>query len=664
MTLHKSACFFDCPDACGMLVETGEQGEFVKLRGQPEHPWSTGTLCSKTSLYGEVVTAENRLTRPLIRDGQGALQPASWDDALELIGRKLRALPGERILGLGYGGNMGVLSRKFPERILNAMGALLTDGTICDATAEAGYRTVLGRAVGFDMQQTSECDVIVLWGCDVLNTVSHLLPRLKAAHKNGARLIAVDIVQSETLAWVERKGGMALRIHPGTDAALALALCDMAFQDRTADMGFLKNDCVGGAEFRAHVAGRISIAQAAETTGLTEQSIQELGDCLHAARKPMFKLGIGWSRRRFGGMGVRAVCSYAAVIGAAGGVIWESGDHFALDLKEADGSDLRPEGVSGEVVHHVQLGREMEAGRFGATLVWNHNPAVTVPDSAAVRRGLAREGNFVVVHELFMTETARLADVVLPATSYLEQYDLLRSYGQRVLNFVAPALKPRGQCRSNFDTFAAIGKVAGLPESVWFGTDKDFCLSLLRTNRERFTEDEWLRLQAHDPVELHPQDHTGWGTPSGKVELFSQAAKDAGLPAMATYLPDDGGGLSGAYWLLSGPSKATHNTTFLHSARHLARLGKPTLTMNPEDAEEAGMETGQRVRVHNGLSSLTLTLDVQEFVPGGAVHISGFLDETQVPEGRNVNHLVCGDLNDMGDGSTLFSTRVFVSPGI
>ncbi len=662
MTLHKSACFFDCPDACGMLVETDAQGAFVRLKGQPEHPWSAGTLCSKTSLYGDVVMAENRLITPLIRDGQGDLQPASWDEALELIGRKLKFLPGERILGLGYGGNMGVLSRKFPERILNAMGALLTDGTICDATAEVGYRTVLGRTIGFDLQQASSCDVIVLWGCDVLRTMSHLLPRLKAALKNGARLVAVDIVQSETLQWVAGKGGMALRIQPGTDAALALALSDMAFQDRAADLAFLKKECVGGAEFRAHVAGRVSLSRAAEITGLTEEAIQALADCLHAAQKPMFKLGIGWSRRRFGGMGVRAVCSYAAVIGAAEGVFWESGDHFAMDLTSADGSGLRPEGASDEVVHHVQVGREMETGRFGATLVWNHNPAVTVPDSSAVRRGLAREDNFVVVHELFMTATARLADVVLPATSSLEQFDLLRSYGQRVLNFVAPALEPRGQCRSNFDTFAAIGKAVGLPESVWGGTDKEFCTSLLQTNRERFTDGEWSRLIDHNPVELHAQDHSGWGTPSGKVELFSQAAEDAGLPAMADYLVDDGGGRSGAFWLLPSPSKATHNSTFLHSARHLARLGKPTLSMNPEDADQAGLHSGQAIRVHNELSSLSLTLDIQGFVPPGAVHISGFLDETQVPEGRNVNHLVCSDLNDMGDGSTLFSTRVFVSP--
>ncbi|MDF1836520.1 MAG: molybdopterin-dependent oxidoreductase [Planctomycetota bacterium] len=658
MAVRSSACFFDCPDACGMWVESDEQGQLVSIKGQAEHAWSKGTLCSKTSLYGDVVRAKNRIQTPLIRDAAGGFQPATWDQALELIGSKLKALPGERILGLGYSGNMGVVARKFPERIINALGGTLTDGTICDSTAEAGYRTVLGRTIGFDLQEIESCDVIVLWGNDVARTMTHLMPRLKAAVRRGARVIALDIVRTATLDWVSKHGGLALRVHPGSDAALALALCDLAFQDRAADLKFLKDHCVGGAEFRAHVAGLVSMEQASEITGLQESAIRELADVIHGARKPMFKLGIGWGRRRFGGMALRAACSYAAVIGAAENVAWESGDHFDLDLGLATGEDLRPTEAPKGPISHIQVGRAMETGRFGATLVWCHNPAVTVPDSGAVRRGLAREDNFVVVHELFMTATAELADVILPATSFLEQFDLLRSYGQRVLNFVAPSIAVQGECRSNFEAFAAIGKAAGLPESAWAGSSEELCRNLLQVNRGRFTDDEWTRLQAHEPVELHGKDYDDWGTPSGKVELFSQAAKDAGLPAMAEYQPDDGGGHSGAFWLLPGPSKFTHNSTFLHSERHLARLGPPTVSMHPEDAEAEGCQGGEAVRIHNDLGSLTLKVALEDFVPRGALHISGFVDETQVPEGCNVNQLVNGDLNDMGEGSTQYSTRV------
>jgi anaerobic selenocysteine-containing dehydrogenase len=186
-------------------------------------------------------------------------------------------------------------------------------------------------------------------------------------------------------------------------------------------------------------------------------------------------------------------------------------------------------------------------------------------------------------------------------------------------------------------------------------------LRILEANRTRFTDDEWQRLHDHIPVELHAQEHADRGTPSGKVELWSAAAVEAGLPAMAEYLPDDGGGHSGAYWLFPGPSKATHNSTFLHSERHLARLGPPTVEMNPSDAQAAGLESGVAVRVHNALGALTLKLEVQDSVPPGALHISGFVDEAQVPEGRNVNHLVSADLSDMGNGSVLFSTRVSVT---
>ncbi|HRV81538.1 MAG TPA: molybdopterin-dependent oxidoreductase, partial [Planctomycetota bacterium] len=540
MAVHPSACFFDCPDACGIRVETDAAGQFVALRGNPAHPWSAGVLCTKTSQYGDLVRDEQRIVTPWIRDRSGRLQQATWEQALERIVEALAPLAPERILSLDYAGNMGVLGRRFPKRILNALGATLNDGGICDAAAEAGFEAVLGRAIGFDLEHLETCDGIVIWGCDVARTMSHLMPRLARAVKAGAWVAVVDIYESDTVAWVRKHGGTALLLRPGTDAALALGLCQLAFEERRADLGFLKHACVGSAEFRAHLAGRYGVEEVSAVTGIEPAELRAFAQRFHASKAPLLKLGIGMSRRAVGGMSMRALASYAAVLGIADRTHWESGAHFGLDLAELDGHDLRPAGFDQPPIRLVQLGNELASGRFGASLVWGHNPAVTVPDSNMVRRGLADPNHFLMVHELVWTATAQLADVVLPATTFLDQADLLRSYGHRVLHYVPKVLDPIGETRGNVAAFAAIGEALGLDRSVWEGSPETWCERVLNNNRTRFTDEEWQRLLAHEPVKLAAQVHADRGTSTGRIELFSAQLELAGHAPMAEYTPDEG----------------------------------------------------------------------------------------------------------------------------
>ena len=338
MPLHPTACPLDCPDACGVLVETDDAGHLVRLRGNPAHSWSAGALCGKTAIYHEL--EEARLTRPLVREA-GELRPASWDEALDRVAAGIDGL-GTELLALHYAGHMGLVNRRFPLRVTHALGATETDGTICDTTSEVGHGMVMGRAIGPDLERVGEADLLVLWGCDARRTVQHLMPRVKELCERGAPVIVVDVYRTDTIKTIEDWGGHGVIVKPGTDAMLALGLVELAFQHGHADLAYLKRECHGAAEFRAEVAGRYPAAEVAEVTGLSVEEVLAFSEALARADQAWFKVGVGWNRRRNGGMGMRAVCSLAAVLGAADRLHWESFEHFAIDDEVLRRSDLRP----------------------------------------------------------------------------------------------------------------------------------------------------------------------------------------------------------------------------------------------------------------------------------------------------------------------------------
>ncbi len=661
--LHPTACPLDCPDACGVLVETDGAGDFVRVRGNPEHPWSKGALCGKTSNFGDVVTAENRLSKPLLRNARGGFDEVSWDRALGVTAERLGEVSGPDLLALSYGGSMGLVARKFPMRVLHALGCTETDGTICDSTAEAGYVAVLGACIGPDMVVAMEdADVVLVWGCDARRTNQHLLPRLKRAAQRGAKLWVIDIWRTETVRLIEQWGGKSLIVEPGSDALLALGLTALAFEERAADLDYLKERCFGAAEFRAHVAGRFGADEVEAGSGVKADSLRSLAADLHGARAPLFKLGVGFGRRRNGGMSVRAVCSLAAVLGAADGVHWESGDHFDISTDELEGERFRPEGEERPPkVSHVGLGRTLVDGRFHAAVVYGHNPAVTVPDSGRVRAGLARDDMFLVVHELFMTETAKLADVVLPAAAFVEQTDVYKSYGHRVMQVGRAACRPRGEARSNVATFRSLGERLGLDPEVWDHNEADLVELVLNSNRERFVGEELERLRAGEPVQLddlQPLRRAGHGTPSGLVQLVDPALVKLGTSAMADWVPDDGAGMNGRFGLVSAPSIATHNSTYAHSTRHMARAGEPVAHLHPDDAADLGLEPGAAARLHNVYGALTLPVALCEHMPRGLVRVDGFPDEAAISEGAGINVLASPEISDLGGGNVLYSVRV------
>jgi len=662
--LPTAACPLDCPDACGVLVERDERGQLARLRGNPAHPWSRGSLCGKTAIFHEVVHAPNRIATPLVRKG-GVLVRASWDEALDVIARRVDGLAGEELLALWYGGTMGQVQRPFPLRLMHALGATLIDGTICDSTAEAGFRSVLGHVVGPHLGvELPRADLVVVWGCDVARTHQHLLPRLKEAAQRGVPVFIIDVWRTETIHKVEAWGGHGLVVRPGTDAALALGLAARAFDLRAADLAYLREHCVGGAEWRAHVAGAWPMQRVCDVTGATKEAVSALSDALHAARAPIIKTGIGWTRRRNGGEAMRAVCALAATLGHADRVHFESSDHFALDKTGVSMPELRQNAAQRPAtapISHVRLGHELEARRFRAAFVWAHNPVATVPDAARVRAGLAHEDLFLVVHELMPTETARIADVVLPATAFVEHSDVYTSYGHHTLQVAWKSCTTPAEQRSNVDTFSALGRRLGFTEPGLFDQDEDVLVGeFLARNRARFNDDEYRRAVQGEPVELAPRSFADRGTPSGKVELSGTSdGRQLGPP---DHIEDSEAGTGSParepYQLLLAPSYATHNSTYLHSSRHVARMGAPTAWLHPDDARVEGLAPGARVRLVNEHGALTLGVDVTEDLPRHTVRIDGFVDVDAVPEAVGASALVAPALSDLGAGSCVYSARV------
>lgn len=662
---RATTCPLDCPDACGVLVEVYADGRLARLRGNPAHSHSRGTLCGKTMLYGDLVLDPNRLRAPLVREGgrkSGRFVEASWEEAIDRIAARVGSVRGEDVLALWYGGSMGLVQRRFPLRMMNALGATLHDGGICDATSTAGHECVLGRCVGPDIETIEDSDFVVLWGTDVARTVQHLQPALMRLCKRGVPVIAIDVYRTDTIRALERWGGRGIVLRPGTDAALALCLARIAFEVGFVHREFLARECLGAEEFEMHVRASNDLEETERITGVPAQGIAELARALQRARRPFFKTGVGWTRRRNGAMSMRAVCSLAAVLGHGERVHYESFAHFGLVEGVVQRDDLRPKGATSKPMVQVALGRELESGRFRAAFVWCHNPAVTLPDSAAVRRGLAREDLFLVVHEHFLTETAELADVVLPATMFVEHADVYRSYGHRVMQYARKAVEPPVGPQTNVATFAAIAKRLGLRRETWDVTEEELCEELLEASRGRIGDEEMARLRAGEPVKLQPQRFEGWGTPSGRIELWSEAAKAKGQPPMATYVEDDGAGDRGAFSLVGAPSVETHNSTFSHSARHVKKAGPPRVFVSPADAREIGLATGGRAKLSNARGTLTLQVEVSDSMPQGLVRVDGLPRAKDVPEKVGLNALTSGATSDLGDGNVMFSARVDLAP--
>ncbi len=660
-----------------MLVDV-EGGRAVRFRGDPDHPVTGGFLCGKVSAYDTVVHAENRLLHPLRRDGPkgaGKFRRVTWDEALaELVDRLssvYRSVGPEALLLYYYAGTMGYVHRFAAEALFNRLGSTRLRQNICYYGADAGYASVVGGGYGLDMEDAVESDLLTVWGANIATTQVHLLPFLNAARAKGAPLWVIDPYRNRTVRQADRW----LQVRPGTDAALALGLMHLLDRESLVDERFISERTTGYERLQRDVLPKYSPERVASITGITPQDLVDLAMALGKAHAPLFKVGIGLGRSTTGAAAVRAICCLAGVLGAfdriGGGVLYDSGCEFRLDLSPLTRPDWR-----------LDAAREMNMTELAAALdswddppirflyVHGSNPVATAPLQAQLRRGMARDDLFTVVHERFMTDTATYADLVLPAVTFAESSDLYKSYGHLYLQFAKRAIAPVGESRTNLEVVQEIGRRLGF-EDRWFDATVDELVreilqasthrNLASVDIDRLLQGEWQRL---DLPRGEPGFAAGFPTPSGRLEFFSESLAASSLPGIVEHdqRAADRSTESHPLRLLTPPAHAFLNSSFGHSSRSRRReSGEPVCLVHPDDAGavgSVGIKSGDLVELFNGHGCVCLRANVTRDTLRGVVVAEGTWWPQACPGGRGINELTSDRLTDLGGGSTFHDNYV------
>jgi anaerobic selenocysteine-containing dehydrogenase len=677
----KGACPHDCPDTCA-LETTVVDGRAVAIRGAKAHATTGGVLCTKVAHYLERTYHPERVLTPLKRagpKGQGRFEAISWDAALDEIARRFEATiaahGAEAILPYSYAGNMALLANmSLGSRLFHALGASQLDRTICSSAGGAGITYTLGGKVGMTMQGFADAELIVLWGANPIASNLHLWGYVQEAKRKGARLIAIDPYRSLSAA----KCHLHLAVRPGSDAALALGVMHCLIRDDRLDHDYIARHTLGFAGLRTRAA-EYPPARVAAITGLTVAEIEALAADYGATRRSAIRLNYGLQRHYGGGMAVRTIACLPALTGAwreaSGGVLLSSSGHYPVRAEYLERPDLMPR-RGGRLPRSVNMSALGEAlttladPPVKALFVYNANPAAVAPDTNRVIAGLGREDLFTVVHDSFLTDTADYADIVLPATTHLENFDIHKSYGHRSILINHPAIAPLGESRSNNAMFRALAKALGLTEPALFESDASLAehafdwehATLAGLSFERLQQTGWVDLA----IPAAPFADGGFPTPSGKCEFHSASLARAGFDPLPTWLApreslEADPALAGRYPLSlnTPPERNFLNSTFANLERF--RTGKtPTLVIHPRDAQVRAIADGDTVRVFNDRGSIRLTAQVSADSRPGTVTALSVWWRKHSPDGQNVNALTSQALTDLAGGATFYDCLVEV----
>jgi anaerobic selenocysteine-containing dehydrogenase len=677
----KVVCPHDCPDTCVMTVDV-QDGKAVAIGGDPDHRFTRGFLCAKVNQYLDRVYSPDRILHPLRRvgrKGEGRFARVSWDEALDEIADRFRRVIAEHgpqaILPYSYAGNMGLLSYgSMDRRFFHALGASLLDRTICASAGAAGLKATVGKSMGFDPEAVVHARFIVAWGANIVSSNVHLWPFIEEARRRGARLVAVDPYRSRTAEMADQH----LALLPGTDGALALAVMHVVFRDGLEDREYIDRYTIGADALRERVL-EWTPRRAARVTGLTEAEVEGFAR-EYATRQPSaLRINYGLNRHAGAGMAVRTIACLPALVGAwrhvGGGLLLSTSGTYPVNNEALERPDLIKPGT-----------RTLNMSRIGALLldpalsppvkavfVYNSNPVAVAPDQESVRRGFAREDLFTVVHDLFPTDTADFADVVLPATTTLEHYDIHKSYGHLNLSLSRPAIAPEGESKANTEVFRLLAARLGLDHPALRESDEEMARQAMRWDHPHLRGIDFGRLEREGSVRLSVPDpfapfaEGGFPTPSGKCELYAESLAQLGLDPVPTYVPPRENVASERarrYPLafISPPAHHFLNSTFSAQPVFVRRESGPSLTIHPQDAAARGIADGQMVRTFNDRGSFLAKARVSDDArPGVVVGLSIWWSK-MCPGGRNANAVTSQELTDMGGGATFYDALVDVAP--
>jgi anaerobic selenocysteine-containing dehydrogenase len=666
----RVVCAHDCPDMCSLIAEV-EDGRIRRVKGDPAHPYTDGFACAKVNRDVELVHAHGRLATPLRRTGpkgSGRFAPIGWDAALDEITARWKAIIAEdgplALLGYAYSAHQGQMNRHMFTGLFHALGATrLQAGTVCDTCCETAWDMTLGPVGGTDPEAVVHSDLVIAWGCDLMAVNVHFWTLLEKVRKRGVKLVVIDPRRSQTAA----RADWHLPIRIGTDAALAIGIAHILQRDGKLDRAYLDANALGFERWSAEVLPHFPPARVAEITGLAVADIEKLAAMYGAAKRSLIRIGEGMTRLAKGGQALRAVATLPALTGAYGR---EGGGALLLAAAsmEFDFSMVRkPSGPAGtRQVNHLALGaalEEMKDPPLRGLFIAANNPAVTNPDVARLRRALSREDLFTVVHDPFMTMTARYADIVLPATTYLETEDFYRSYGCYWMQYAPAAVAPQGEAWSNFRLAQELAQRMGLTDPVFTMSPKEIVPHFFRGATGMVAEVDPARV-FEGPVKVTPPAAQEFRTPSGKLEIYSAALDAQGVPSMPIWEPDAIETRDAARWplrLLTAPGYFQAHTAFSAVAFLRDREGAPCVILHPDEVTKRGLTAGQKVRLINDNGAVGLLLRVSDEVQPGVALVPGQRPDEEAVAGT-VNMLCDARYTDMGEGACYQSTFLDVQP--
>jgi len=688
----NGTCHHDCPDTCGWTVTVDDEGAApvaVKLRGNPEHPYSAGELCPKVNRFLDRVYSPDRLLHPLRRvgpKGSGEFEQISWDDALAEIGRRVHEVidehGAEAVLPYSDAGNQGLLSMMgINGRLFAHMGASRLLRAICGPTVGAGMRMTNGSGRGMDALELEHSKLILLWGTNTKLTNRHLWPTIELARERGARLVVIDPIRTLTAEAIDpTRGDRFIQPLPGTDIAMMLAMMHVFIRDGLANDQWIADHTTGFDELRAAVA-EWTPERAANATGVDPDVITQLALDYATVRPAGIRTLIGAEHHENGAMFYRTLACLPALTGAwaerGGGVAKSVGSYadaivdiaafMRPDLERADGrSEPRELNMShlGRILTSPHAG-EADGPGVHAMIVWNCNPLVTVPQAELIRSGMEREDLFTVVHEQFLTDTARYADIVLPAATQIESDDVVLPWGHLWIGWNGAAIDPPGEACSNTEMFRRVARAMGYTEPSLFDDDATLLRAAFPTiDLDDLKRTGWVR--APYPDDGRPFGDGHFDTPTGRVDLASDRLERMGQPRVPTYIAPREGPGGNADVVARYPLQLLtpkHHTRFLNSGysqlpKHGPAEGGPFVELVAADADARGLADGSLARVWNDRASVAVPVKVTDRLRPGVVAIPFGWWSRHHPDGHIANSLTNDTLTEWGGGVAYSDTLV------
>jgi len=684
--VHTSACPHDCPSTCALEVEKIDQRHIGAVRGAKENSYTAGVICSKVARYAERIHHPDRLTQPLRRKGDkggGEFEPIDWSAALDEIAERFLTAEqrdgSESVWPYFYAGTMGLVMRDGINRLRHAKKYSGEHATICVTSAWNGYMAGTGRLAGVDPREMARSDVIVIWGTNAASTqVNVMVHALRARRERGAKIVVIDTYRNATATQADS----FLCVRPGTDGALACAVMHVLFRDGYANRDYLDRYTDCPRELETHLASRTP-AWAEAITGVAAVDIEAFAHLIGTTPRTFFRLGYGFSRQRNGVVNMHAAVCIPAVTGAwlheGGGAFHNNGAIFGWDRTLIDGLDVRDPEV--RLLDQSRIGAVLNGDRFDlgdgppvtAMLIQNTNPMSVAPDQNAVRQGFARNDLFVCVHEQFMTETAAMADIVLPATMFLEHDDIYQGGGHQHIIFGPKIVDAPEGCRSNHEVICALAERLGA-EHRGFGLSPREIIdwTLLRSGWGTLAELEAARWIDCQPGFDEAHYIGGFGHADGRFHFAPDWANIGpagfgpdGEDAMPPALPDHWASIEEAtaempFRLVTAPARHYLNSTFNETPTSARREQRPSVMMHPEDAAALGFESGDIARLGNDRGQLELAVEIFDGVTRGVVIVESIWPNSAFAGGQGINVLTGADPVSPTGGAAFHDNRIWI----